>query len=198
MSQLIETIRVQKGEFYHLSYHEQRMQRVWKGLFNISPPWSLQEVLSKTSVPLNGLYKCRLTYDTKVKDVAFEPYEPRRVGSLKMIYNDTISYDHKFKDRTVLNELFSQRGDKDDVLIIKNKLVTDTSYANILFRKGSEWFTPSSCLLQGTTRQRLIDEKKIKVEEISVDMITSFESFRIINSMLLDEAPEITVGHIIN
>ncbi len=44
MSRLIETIRLQDGVFYNLSYHTLRMQRAWREIFNIDQPWALEEV----------------------------------------------------------------------------------------------------------------------------------------------------------
>jgi 4-amino-4-deoxychorismate lyase len=198
MSPLIETIRLVNGEFNNLEYHVQRMRRAWRELYDIDEPWDVREVLAKSNRPTSGLYKCRLIYDTKVTEIAFEQYHVRNVNSLKMIIDNSIQYPHKFKDRKELDRSFKKREQCDDVLIIKNGQVTDTTYANILFKRGGEWFTPSSCLLQGTVRQRLIDNGKAHVEEIVVSQISRFEKFKLINSMLLDEGPEVSVSHIVN
>ena len=196
MSLLIETIRLADGAFNNLPYHEVRMNRAWLELFPQAQPFVLSEMLSKQKFPKSGLYKCRVTYDTEWRGVEFIPYEIREVQTLKLVYDNTISYKHKFKDRKNLERLFVQRGECDEVLIIRNGLVTDTSYANILFIKGNEWFTPSSCLLQGTMRQCLIDRKKVIVKEIREDEIQTYDSFKLINAMLRDDAREIPVNNI--
>ncbi len=198
MFPLIETIRLVNGEFNNLEYHVQRMRRAWRELYSIDEPWDVREVLTNSNQPTSGLHKCRLVYDTKVTEISFEPYHVRGVNSLKMITDDSIQYSHKFRERRELESNFKKRGQGDDVLIIKNGHVTDTTYANIIFKRGGEWFTPSSCLLQGTMRQWLIDKSKVHVEEIAVAQIARFEKFKLINSMLLDEGPEVSVSNIVN
>jgi 4-amino-4-deoxychorismate lyase len=198
MSRLIETIRLLDGKFYNLSYHASRMQRAWKDIFNMNEPWRLDQLLEDQKIPKAGLFKCRVTYDTKLEGITFESYVPKEVMSLKVIHDDAVSYGYKFKDRSVLENHFAKRGKCDDVLIVKDGLVTDTSYANILFKKENEWITPESCLLRGTMRQQLIDKGKIRMERIAVEDISSFEKFKLINSMLLDEGPEIDVSNIVS
>jgi 4-amino-4-deoxychorismate lyase len=44
----------------------------------------------------------------------------------------------------------------DDIIIVRNGFVTDASYANLIFRKGDEWFTPATFLLAGTMRAFLL------------------------------------------
>jgi 4-amino-4-deoxychorismate lyase len=197
MCQLIETIRLLDGKFYNLPYHTARMTRAWKEIFHLNYQWSLSDVLKEQIVPKSGFFKCRIIYDTKFQGIAFEPYQMRNVVSLKMTHNNTISYAHKFKDRTVLENQFAERGNCDDVLIIRNGLVTDTSYANILFKRNNEWFTPELCLLPGTMRQQLIDQKRVRIESISAEQIRLFEKFKLINSMMLDEGEEVEVSNII-
>ena len=196
MSRLIETIRVLDGQFYNLGYHQQRVTRAFRELHKPGDPFDIFKEL-KSKAPKNGLYKCRLIYDTNIENITFTPYVMREVKSLKMIGHDTIEYDHKFEDRNVLNEVFDRRDKCDDVLIIKDGMVTDATYSNIIFRKKSEWFTPASCLLQGTMRQNLIDSGKLRVVEIKAVHISDFEKFKLINSMLLDQAPETDVSKII-
>ena len=196
MSLLIETIRLSDGVFNNLPYHEARMERAWTELFPQAQPLALAEMLTKLEFPKIGLYRCRVSYDSEWRGVEFIPYEIREVQTLKLVYDNAIAYKHKFKDRKNLERLFVQRGECDEVLIIRNGLVTDTSYANILFKKGNDWVTPSSCLLPGTMRQYLIDRKAVTVREIRADEIQSYESFKLINAMLLDKAREIHVNNI--
>jgi len=197
MSQLIETIRLQNGVFYNLEYHEARMRRTLKELFDVTESRSLLEAVSKYDFPRVGLYKCRLVYNTIVQNFTFSEYDARPVQSLKLIDDNELSYNYKFSDRTKLNNLFKQRSSCDDVLIIKKGLVTDTTYTNIIFKKGTEWFTPASCLLQGTMRQQLIDLKKLRIIEISEFQIRDFEKFKLINSMLFDTGSEVDVSNIV-
>ena len=97
---------------------------------------------------------------------------------------DDLDYSLKYADRTEINKLREKRGGCDDILIIKNGFVTDTSYANIIFWDGEKWLTPSTPLLKGTKRQKLIDEGKIIPAEIREEDIPKFKKAKIINSMI--------------
>ena len=197
MFPLIETIRLSEGEFSNLPYHAARMERAWDKLFQIPPPFALDELLAEYPIPIHGLFKYRVTYDAEMWDLEIIHYQVKTVTSLKLVNDDAIVYSHKFKDRSAIDALFAQRGNCDDVLIIRKGLVTDTSYANIIFKKDGEWITPESCLLPGTMRQSLIDQKIVQVREIKETDILQFETFKLINSMLLSNGSETAVTSII-
>jgi 4-amino-4-deoxychorismate lyase len=198
MSLLIETIRLEDGQFRNLSYHEQRMTDSVLSLFKIQNPFDLGKILDLHPHPKKGLHKCRVIYDHENIDVEIEPYTIRPVSSLKMIVNDEISYSLKYKDRTGINGLFDGRGSCDDILIIKDGEVTDSSYANIVFKKGADWVTPASCLLRGTMRHYLLDHNQIKLDLIQRKDIRKFERFKLINAMLGFESLEVDVSRIID
>jgi 4-amino-4-deoxychorismate lyase len=71
----------------------------------------------------------------------------------------------------------------EEIIVVKNNHITDTSYTNILFLKGKEWFTPTTYLLNGVMRQHLLHEKKIKETEITLQNIKEFSHFQLINAM---------------
>jgi 4-amino-4-deoxychorismate lyase len=48
----------------------------------------------------------------------------------------------------------------EEIIIVKNNCITDTSYTNLLFLKDEKWYTPSTYLLNGVMRQHLLKEKK--------------------------------------
>jgi len=196
MSRFIETIRLQDGVFYNLFQHEQRMRRTLQYVHGEGDV-NLEELLDATTRPDSGLYKCRVVYDEVERQIEFVPYEARRVASLKLVEDNYIQYEFKYQNRDRLNKLFSHRNDCDDVLIIKKGMVTDTSYANVAFKRGKEWITPWNCLLRGTMRQKLLDENVIKEELITLKDIGRFESVKLINSMLGFDAPEIEISKII-
>jgi 4-amino-4-deoxychorismate lyase len=197
MSLLIEAICLKDGEFLNLSYHERRAQRALTELFGSTAKPGFEDYLTNREFPKTGLYKCRVTYNDQFKKVEFIPYEKRMVNSLKMIMDDEIVYDHKFEDRHELNALFSRRSSCDDVLIVKKELITDASYANIVFKNEDDWITPASHLLAGTMRQQLLDKKIIKENEIRVVDLHRFTKFKLINAMVGFEGPEIDVSNIV-
>lgn len=197
MSLLIESIKVVDGKFCNLFYHEQRMIRSLETLCGTDEDLNLEKFLSGLEAPQKGIYKCRIEYDEQSKQVEFLPYEPKVVRSLKVVEHDRISYEFKYKDRKTIDKLFKQKETCDDILIVKKGHVTDSSYANVVFRKGKHWYTPWSPLLKGTMRQKLLDTNKIQTEEIQLDDITSYESCKLINAMLEFDAPEIDVTRIV-
>ncbi|SHH93605.1 4-amino-4-deoxychorismate lyase [Chryseolinea serpens] len=197
MSLLLETIKLQDGEYQNLFYHEQRMNRSLKTLCGEFDHFDLEEFLKHLERPAQGLFKCRIVYDEQSKEVEFMPYTPKPVNSLRVIEHDRISYEFKYADRKTLNKLYELRQASDDILIVKRGLVTDSSYANIVFRRGKHWYTPWSALLKGTQRAKLLERDVIHEEEIRVEDIETFETFKLINAMLEFESPEIDVSNIV-
>jgi len=53
----------------------------------------------------NGLYKCRIIYAQEVQKVEFLPYIPKSVRTLQIVYSDAIQYEHKFLDRSGIENL---------------------------------------------------------------------------------------------
>lgn len=177
----LETIKILDGKIFNLSYHQARYESVLKH-FNVE---AVQDLGDFITPPQNGLYRCRLVYDTKgCTQTTYHPYQKREINALKMLHDDTIEYAMKYANRERLDALFAQRGDADDVLIIKNGFVTDTTIANIAFFDGKRWLTPASPLLEGTTRQRLLDEAKIVEEEIRIQDVARFKQVALMNAMV--------------
>jgi 4-amino-4-deoxychorismate lyase len=196
MSRLIESIKLIDGKFCNLFYHEQRMLRSFQDLFGLEDDFHLEKFLTELDIPQKGLFKCRIVYDDVKMDVEFVPYQIKPVSSLKLVEHDRINYEYKYTDRKIFEKLCAKKEDCDDILIIKRDLVTDSSYANIVFKKGKQWFTPWSPLLKGTFRQKLIDENKVVPEEIKAEDIRSFDTFKLINALLEFDSPEIDVKNI--
>lgn len=197
MFRLLESIRLQNGNFHRLNYHQQRMDRSVKELSGQRNAVSLMEALKKYNVPKTGLYKCRVVYSDKIETVEFIPYEIKPVNSLRIVYDQEIKYEHKYQNRDSLNALLSQRQYCDDILIVKNGFVTDSSYSNVIFYDGVNWITPAAPLLRGTMRQFLLDTAEIKAAPVAIQDIPSFKKFRLINSMLAFDGPEIDVSKIV-
>jgi 4-amino-4-deoxychorismate lyase len=197
MSRLIESIKLDHGRFHRLHYHQARVDHTILDLFQLKNAFNLAVELAKHQVPKSGLFKCRIVYEKQIELVEFIPYQPRNVESLKIVHDGSIQYAHKFEDRGKINAIFEQREACDDVLMIKNGMVTDASHSNIIFFDGVKWVTPNSPLLKGTMRQFLLDAAEIKEETITVQDIPSFKSFRLINAMLGFDGPEIEVSKIV-
>ncbi len=197
MSLLIESIKLYNGAYHNLFYHEQRMNRSLKMLCGVEDYFNLEEFLQHVEQPTNGLFKCRIVYDDESKSVEYIPYIPRLITTLRVIEHDRISYEFKYSDRKTIDKLFELRQSCDDILIVKRGLVTDTSYANILFKRDAKWYTPYSPLLKGTMRANLLEHEKIEEEEIHVNDIKTYDSFKLINALLEFEGSEVDVSNIV-
>ncbi len=125
-----------------------------------------------------------MIYDAEIRSVEITPYKKKEMRQLKIVYDNTISYDYKFENRAELENLFSQRDDCDDVVIIKNYQVTDTSYANLIFKRNNQWFTPKTFLLNGTIRRLLLERKIILEEKITINDLQRYEKVKLINALV--------------
>lgn len=196
MYRFIETIKLLDGNFFNLDYHQRRMDQTMYRFFGQKGNMHLAHFLTQQPFALSGLFKCRIVYDKTILSVEFLPYTIKPLRSLKVVHNNFIEYAHKFESRDQLTALFNQRKQHDEVIIVKDNLVTDASYANLIFFDGKAWYTPSSCLLNGTMRQTLIDQQKINPVQISLSDLANFEKVKLINSMIGSEGPEIPVSQI--
>jgi len=182
-SSFIETIKSIDGKVCHIEYHQKRYTEVLNS-FGINEIKDLNEFLKP---PKYGLYRCRLVYSTtnlKNIEVTYHKYEKRKVETLKIVYDDNIEYSQKQSDRSEFDRLYALRDICDDILIVKNKLITDTSIANIAFYDNGVWLTPKSPLLRGTTRDRLLETGKIVEADIGVDDLKRFSKVALLNAMI--------------
>mgnify|MGYP000021353979 FL=1 len=195
MYPFIETIRIEQGKACNLPYHNERLNdtrnHFWPGCTRIE----LEEYLEVS--PEMDKMKCRIVYDGGgIKEVGYTVYEMRPVHSLQLVYSDDIDYTYKSTDREDLNRLFACRGKRDDVLIVRRGLLTDTSIANIALFDGKDWFTPRSPLLKGTCRSMLIDNGIIKEKDIRWEELSSYSFVRLFNAMIEWGALEFSTGTI--
>lgn len=179
----LETIKVVDGKFLNLPYHMERMNATMAAFFNTTifvELWvgDIPEELRK------GVVKCRILYSHRSVNVEYERYHIRKIDKLKLVHTNYLDYSFKYADRTNLNTLLQQKGDCDDILIVKDGCITDTSYSNVVFENASGLYTPSICLLAGTKRKQLLDEGIIKQAEIRVEDIQKYNKLHIINAMI--------------
>ncbi len=184
MCQFVETIRIFQGNPFNLERHEQRLNHTIR-LFRSSAPWiNIRDYLQ--DIPKeDNILKCRMVYHPGgIEKVEYAVYHRKMVKSLKLIYDDDIDYHLKSTDRTELDRLKELQEYCDDILIIKKGFVTDTSYTNVCFQDKNGWWTPATPLLEGTMRQKLLEEDKIKECEIRPEDIQRFHKISLINAMI--------------
>ncbi|TAE41452.1 MAG: hypothetical protein EAZ70_01380 [Runella slithyformis] len=180
----IETICLADGQLKNLAHHNARLNRSRGVLYGSCDQWDLAQLISLPKNTPMGVFKCRVVYGEALEKIEFEPYVVRPIKSLKLIEANHLDYAFKYQNRHELQALYAQRGLADDVLIIKNGFVTDTSYANVAFFDGQHWLTPALPLLAGTRRAQLLQEGAIVEKKIRVQELSNFSRTRIFNSMV--------------
>lgn len=183
MEKLIETFRIEDGKPLCLTEHQRRVEESTRRLTGRRTVINLKDIHIPPQYE-KGIVKCSVTYDERLCGVVFRHYRPAIIRKLKAVFADRADYSLKYADRTLFSKLLEQKGDCDDILIIRQGLVTDTSYSNIVFSDGSDYFTPDSFLLNGCRRRRLLAQKRIRQRRITVDDIGKYEYALIINAML--------------
>ena len=171
-----ETILAQDGQTPNLEYHEQR-------IFNtISKKIDLSSVLNP---PSKGIFRIKMIYDkNKILETSYFAYQKKRIRKLQLVYADTIDDSFKYLDRSDIDALYSKRKDSDEIIIVKNGFISDTSIANICIFKNNQWITPKIPLLKGTTRERLLKNNFIVEKNISIDELISSKKIALMNAMI--------------
>ncbi len=171
-----ETIKCEDEEIFNLKYHQQRISRT------IGKNINLGEYIYP---PSSNLLRCKVIYSQdEVIDISYTPYIQRNLKRFKIIIDDDIKYAYKELDRVYLDVLNNDSLRYDDIIIIKDGLVTDTTIANIAIFKDGFWLTPVKPLLQGTTRDRLLDDNLLKESNITLEMLLTTKRFAIMNAMI--------------
>ena len=131
----------------------------------------------------DGLYKFKITYDLTGKyRTQMIPYAMSEIANFQLVENNSYDYSFKFEDRKELEKMkiLSKAA---EIIIVKNNHITDSSYSNLLFKKGKAWFTPKTYLLNGVQRQHLLKSKKIREDEITLQNLSESSHFQLIDAM---------------
>jgi len=184
MCQFVETIRIKDGIAMNMEYHLKRLNRTrenfWPGCRKIEANELIKNIPSS-----NSLQKLRVTYNENIITRDISPYIRKNIETLAIVESNSVDYTWKSTNREVLTLLRAQAPSyADEVIIIKNGYVTDTSYTNICFFDGKEWFTPDTPLLRGTMRKFLLDKGVIRETKIQKTDIRHFQKVSLINAMM--------------
>lgn len=177
MCQLFETICIENGVVKNLVYHQQRVNRL--------ASHTLIDYIIRLDLPRVGTHRLRIDYTpTHITQHTITPYVPRLINSLQLVVvDDNFQYAHKWSDRSALEGALAQKNDADEILIVRNGLITDTSFSNVLFLDGKQWVTPAEPLLAGTCRARLLHQRRIEATSIRMEELDRFSHFMLINAM---------------
>ena len=182
MSRFIESIKVEDQKLYLLEMHQQRVNKTFAH-FGVEGSIDLQKIYNDLDHDGDGLFKLKISYNLdKNFRTQMIPYAISEIDNFQLVENNSYDYSFKSEDRSVLEQMLlkSKAG---EIIIVKNNHITDTSYSNILFKKGKDWFTPTTYLLNGVQRQHLLKSKKIKETEITLKTLHEYSHFQLINAM---------------
>jgi 4-amino-4-deoxychorismate lyase len=183
MSQFIESIKIENQKIFNLALHQKRVNEIFKN-FGKKNYLDLDKLFKDLEHDEDGLYKLRIVYDLNSKfTLNLIPYAYSEITQISLVENNTLSYSFKFEDRKIF-ETMKNKAKSEEIIIVKNNHITDSSYANLLFLKDKKWFTPTTYLLNGVQRQNLLNAKKVKETEINLQNLKEFSHFQLINVML--------------
>lgn len=190
----IEVIKVENGVFVNPQPHIERIFRTTLHLFDKPLLVELNNDIIPAHLHAVGRVKCRIVYGREIVSIDFEPYKMRNIKSLSLAEHNTIDYKYKYHNRDLINKLRALHSETDDILIIKNSQVTDTSFSNVVFKDHTgKLYTPKSTLLAGTKRGQLLEAGIIQEKEVQVSDINSYMGVYLINAMI-DIEDNIFVG----
>lgn len=181
--QFFETIKCDDYEVFNLEYHEKRVAKT------IAMNLNLSEYIYP---PSNKLLRCKVIYDESgILDINYFSYKKRDIKTFKILIDEQIEYSKKYLNRDPLDKLFLKKEDAQEIIIVKDGLIRDTSIANIAIYDGTNWLTPKTPLLEGTTRARLLENKKIFEKDITIKMLKNAQKLALMNAMIdFDEIEE--------
>ena len=182
MYRFIESIKVEDQQIFLLDFHQKRVNETFAH-FGKEGSLNLEKIFNSLEHNENGLYKFRITYDLeKNHTTQLIPYAIPEIKKFQLVENNCFDYPFKFENRKEFEKMKTKTANA-EIIIVKNNHITDTSYSNLLFLKNKEWFTPSSYLLNGVQRQNLLENKKIKTIDITLQNLKEFSHFQLINAM---------------
>ena len=182
MYPFIETIRIEDGQIHNLDYHIRRMNNTRSAFWKEVTPIDLLQILNPPALP--GIHKCRILYRKEIEEITYAPYQMRKIATLRLIHADNIDYTYKSANREELNTLFAKREGADDVLIVRNGLLTDTSIANVALYDGTHWCTPAHPLLRGTKRAELLFKQLLIEKDIHISQLREYSQIMLFNAMI--------------
>ncbi len=181
----IESIKCLNGQFRHLALHQARLANTRLQVLGLVDPIDLAKALAVPKYAQVGLWKCRVVYAHEIEVVEFEPYQMKAIKQLVLVEDDEIDYQFKYLDRSRLQAHVSALASSadTDVLIVKNGLITDSSYANVLFYDGCRWVTPASPLLAGVKRAYYLQKGLVTVADIAPQDLRRYKKVALVNAL---------------
>lgn len=193
MCRFLETIKIQDGTPHALHFHQDRVNRTLADHYGGKAHFDLAAALADQSFP-PGIQRCRVLYDRDSSKIQLVQYLIPSIRSLCALEcPNTLAYAYKFADRSCLEQLFESRGPSDDVLLLRNGFLTDTSRMNLALFDGATWWTPELPLLPGTKRAALLQRRIITPRPIHMRDVKNYSKIRLFNALVgWEEALEVS------
>lgn len=172
------------GQVDNLPLHNERMNRSRRDIFGCQNTINLEKYTSFPVECSQGCWRWRITYNESIQTCEHLPYKKRIINQLNIVNGDNLTYNYKFLDRSGINELTAGLQTDNDIIILKNELVTDSSFSNLAFFNGTDWLTPKNPLLEGTRRKQLVNDSRIIPYQIRLTDLNKFSHIMLINAML--------------
>ncbi|WP_329905292.1 aminotransferase class IV [Porphyromonas pogonae] len=182
----IETIRVRDKNTVELrDLHQERMVRTGKYLHWREVP-AIPNLLEICPNDIEGdNIKCKITYHEKgISDISFTKYVKRKIDTLRIVVDNEIHYSLKSADRAELEKITHILNENEEAIIVRNGLLTDTTYSNLIIEIAGKLITPSRPLLEGVQRQHLISTGQIVCKDLTVDDLKIADRIFLINAMM--------------
>ena len=182
MSRFIESIKVEDQKIFLTELHQKRMNATFSNFGKLCQI-DIHSLFLNLEHDEDGLYKFRIEYDLENSfKTQIMPYAISEHDDFELVIDNEIDYAFKSADRAEFQKI-KKNSDADEIIIVKQNQMTDSSYSNLLFLKDKTWFTPKTYLLNGVMRQSLLASKKIKETDITMDNIKEFTHFQLINAL---------------
>lgn len=195
--QFIESIYWKDKEMPLLPWHERRFKETQMAHFGLIIYPSLKKIIEKnipTDYDIFQVYKVRVVYSEKFIGIEFQPYQKKKIEKLYLVENNTIDYSYKYLNRTDLEKMKLPFQTNEEIIIVKEGLLTDTTFTNIALHNGKRWETPATPLFEGTQRSFLLEQNIIFPVDICVTDLNQYSRIRLFNAMVdWDEAWELPI-----
>lgn len=185
MGQLLETFCLLDGELLNLPYHSARVGRSLGREYPITP---FTDVVSREVSRLGatkGKWRASITYTWQgIESIKLTPYRLPQITSFRLIDIEDNFYSKKWADRSRLDEYKNLLPQGVEPIFVLKGQITDTSFTNILVERDGKLYTPSTPLLLGTKRDKLLSDGTIHSIPLSSAELHTYEQIHLINAML--------------
>jgi 4-amino-4-deoxychorismate lyase len=187
---LFETIALKEQKVQYLSFHQNRVNRAFKNFYespkSINLEQEINHYLKAVQIDKNRTYRLKLLYSSEgVVSINHYNYQKKVINRLQMVEINTLDYSYKYSNRSIFDKI-KKSSLADEYIITKNGLLTDTTIANIaLFHTNlQEWHTPTTPLLRGTTRERLLQNQQLHAVPIHYSDLKNYSKIALLNAMV--------------